>query len=73
MVAALRVLDALAATSPSVVVAMDILSHRPGRDRHFNPDEVEVIRNRVNRWVELEPSVSKGLEVVASAAYRASG
>jgi hypothetical protein len=49
------------------------LSHRPGRARHFNPDEVEVIRNRVNRWVELEPSVSNGLEVVASAAYRASG
>ena len=23
--------------------------------RHFNPDEVEVIRNRVSRWVELEP------------------
>ena len=71
--AALRVLDALAATSPSVGVAMDICRIGPGRARHFNPDEVEVIRNRVNRWVELEPSVSNGLEVVASAAYRASG
>ena len=40
MVAALRVLDALAATSPSVGVAMDICRIGPGRARHFNPDEV---------------------------------
>ena len=54
VVAALRVLDALDATSPSVGAPMDICRISPDGARHFNPDEVEVIRNRVSRWVALE-------------------
>jgi proteasome beta subunit len=63
MVAALRVLDALAATSPSVGAPMDICRIGPDGARHFNPDEVEVIRNRVNRWVELEPSAGSAFRL----------
>lgn len=54
VVAALRVLDALDATSPSVGAPMDICRISPDGARHFSPDEVEGVRNQVSRWVELE-------------------
>jgi proteasome beta subunit len=54
VVAALRVLDALDATSPSVGPPMDICRISPDEARHFDPDEVEAVRTRVKRWVELE-------------------
>jgi 20S proteasome alpha/beta subunit len=54
VVAALRVLDALDATSPSVGAPMDICRITSDGARHFNPDEVEDVRTQVKRWVELE-------------------
>ena len=54
VVAALRVLDALDATSPSVGAPMDICRITPAGARHLNPDEVEDVRAQVKRWVELE-------------------
>jgi proteasome beta subunit len=54
VVAALRVLDALDATSPSVGAPMDICRISPDGARHFSPDEVEGVRVQVRRWVELE-------------------
>lgn len=56
VVAALRVLDALDATSPSVGAPMDICRITPDGARHLTPDEVEDVRTRVRRWVELEKS-----------------
>jgi proteasome beta subunit len=54
VVAALRVLDALDATSPSVGAPMDICRITADGARHFNPDEVDAVRTQVQRWVELE-------------------
>ncbi len=55
VVAALRVLDALDASSPSVGGPMDICRITPpeGAD-HLSPKEVEGVRKQVKRWVELE-------------------
>lgn len=54
VVAALRVLDALDATSPSVGPPMDICRITPQEARHLEPDEVGEVRERVHRWIELE-------------------
>lgn len=54
VVAALRVLDALDASSPSVGGPMDICRITPDEAKHLNEDEVEDVRRQVNRWVELE-------------------
>lgn len=54
VVAALRVLEALDASSPSVGGPMDICRLTPEGAHHLTPDEVEDIRRQVNRWVDLE-------------------
>jgi proteasome beta subunit len=54
VVAALRVLDALDATSPSVGAPMDICRITQDGAQHYTPDEVEQVRSRIGRWVELE-------------------
>jgi proteasome beta subunit len=54
VVAALRVLDALDATSPSVGAPMDICRITQDGAKHLDPDEVEDVRAHVKRWVELE-------------------
>ena len=54
VVAALRVLDALDASSPSVGGPMDICRLTPDGADHLPPEEVEDVRGQVNRWVELE-------------------
>ena len=54
VVAALRVLDALDASSPSVGGPMDICRITPDEAKHLSEDEVEDVRRQVNRWVELE-------------------
>jgi len=54
VVAALRVLDALDATSPSVGAPMDICRITPDGARHFNSGDVDDARTQVRRWVELE-------------------
>jgi 20S proteasome alpha/beta subunit len=54
VVAALRVLDALDASSPSVGGPMDICRLTPDGADHLSPEEVEAVRGQVNRWVDLE-------------------
>ncbi len=54
VVAALRVLDALDASSPSVGGPMDICRITPAGAEHLTPDQVEAVRGQVNRWIELE-------------------
>ena len=61
VVAALRVLDALDASSPSVGGPMDICRITPGGATHLEPDEVDEVRRRVGRWVELEHHALDGL------------
>ncbi|CAN5731508.1 hypothetical protein BH09ACT7_BH09ACT7_12560 [soil metagenome] len=61
VVAALRVLDALDATSPSVGGPMDICRITTDAARHLDPDEIAKVREQVNRWVELERSALDGL------------
>ncbi|KWX65730.1 proteasome protein [Mycobacterium sp. NAZ190054] len=54
VVAALRVLEALDASSPSVGGPMDICRITPDGAKHLTPDDVKDVRRHVNRWVELE-------------------
>ena len=54
VVAALRVLDALDTSSPSVGGPMDICRITPEQARHLSPEEVDDVRAQVGRWLELE-------------------
>lgn len=54
VVAALRVLDALDASSPSVGGPMDLCRITPDGAHHLDPDEVDEVRRQVARWVDLE-------------------
>jgi proteasome beta subunit len=54
VVAALRVLDALDASSPSVGGPMDICRITPDQAHHLSPEEVDDVRDRVRRWGDLE-------------------
>ncbi|CAN5454739.1 hypothetical protein BH11ACT6_BH11ACT6_46420 [soil metagenome] len=54
VVAALRVLDALDASSPSVGGPMDLCRLTVDGAHHLTPDEVKEVRAQVDRWIELE-------------------
>jgi proteasome beta subunit len=54
VVAALRVLDALDASSPTVGGPMDICRITPEGAHHLTPDEVDDVRGLVARWLQLE-------------------
>ena len=54
VVGALRVLDALDASSPSVGGPMDLCRLTPDGAHHLSEEEVEAVRGQVNRWVDLE-------------------
>ncbi|VEG43856.1 20S proteasome subunit alpha or beta [Mycolicibacterium flavescens] len=54
LVAALRVLDALDATSPSVGGPMDLCRITPDGARHLDEEAVAEVRDNVHRWTELE-------------------
>lgn len=55
MVAALRVLDALDASSPSIGGPMDLCRITPEDGaHHLSPEEVDAVREDVRRWVGLE-------------------
>lgn len=54
VVAALRVLDALDVSSPSVGGPMDVCRITPDGADHLSPSEVDDVRRQVGRWVELE-------------------
>ncbi|MFV9633735.1 proteasome protein [Mycobacterium neumannii] len=57
MVAALRVLDALDASSPSVGGPMDLCRITPEGARHLDEEAVAEVRDNVHRWTELEQRV----------------
>jgi 20S proteasome alpha/beta subunit len=57
VVAALRVLDALDMSSPSVGGPMDICRITPDGARHFDDDEIADVRDRVAKWIDLEQKV----------------
>ena len=52
--AALRVLDALDVSSPSVGGPMDICRITPEGAHHLSPDEIEEVRGQVTRWLDQE-------------------
>lgn len=54
VVAALRVLDALDASSPSVGGPMDICRITPDGAQHLDEEAIAQVRRRVDRWIELE-------------------
>lgn len=54
VVAALRVLDALDQSSPSVGGPMDICRITPDGAEHFDEEAVAEVRRSVGRWVQLE-------------------
>lgn len=54
VVAVLRVLDALDTSSPSIGGPMDICRMTPEGAHHLDEDEIAAVRERVQRWVELE-------------------
>ena len=54
VVAALRVLDTLDTSSPSIGGPMDICRITPEAARHLNEQEVAQVRERVTRWIGLE-------------------
>lgn len=54
VVAALRVLDALDRSSPSIGGPMDVCRITPDGAHHLDEDEIATVRERVARWVELE-------------------
>jgi 20S proteasome alpha/beta subunit len=54
VVAALRVLEALDTSSPTVGPPMDICRITPEGAHHLSQDEVEQVRGQVTRWLELE-------------------
>jgi proteasome beta subunit len=61
VVAALRVLDALDTSSPSVGGPMDICRITPEGAQHLDEDEIAQVRSSVDRWVELEQRALDGL------------
>lgn len=62
VVAALRVLDALDASSPSVGGPMDLCRITPEDGaQHLTPKQVEAVRKDVGRWVKLEQTALDGL------------
>ncbi|VEG56509.1 20S proteasome subunit alpha or beta [Mycolicibacterium aurum] len=58
---ALRVLDALDASSSSVGGPMDICRLRPEGADHLSEDEVNDVRRQVSRWIEREHEVLDAL------------
>lgn len=54
MVAAIRVLDALDASSPSVGGPMDLCRITPDGAEHLTDDEVKEVRGQRDRWIALE-------------------
>ena len=61
VVAALRVLDALDASSPSVGGPMDICRISAESSEHLDEQAITEARRRVQRWVDLERSALDGL------------
>lgn len=54
VLAAVRVIEALSVTSPSVGLEIDVARITPDGAHHLDDDEVEAAREDVKRWVEAE-------------------
>jgi proteasome beta subunit len=54
VVAAVRVLDTLRVTSPSIGGPVDICRLTPEGAHSLSPEEIDTVRERVRRWAELE-------------------
>ncbi|CAN5857250.1 MAG: proteasome protein [Euzebyales bacterium] len=54
VVAAIRVLDALAQTSPSVGGALDVCRITPDGTHHLDDEEIDEVRAHAKRWTDLE-------------------
>ena len=54
VLAAVRVLDALRITSPSVGGPVDVYRLTPDAADALSEDDIEHVRDRVRRWAELE-------------------
>lgn len=54
VVAALRVLDALDETSPTVGGPMDVCRITPDGAEHLEPAEIDEVRDHVRRWQDME-------------------
>ncbi len=61
LVAALRVLDALDVSSPSVGGPMDLCRITPEGAQHLDAKEVDGVREQVGRWLEREQRALDGL------------
>ncbi|SEH88800.1 20S proteasome, alpha and beta subunits [Mycolicibacterium rutilum] len=61
VVAALRVLDALDMSSPSVGGPMDLCRITPEGAQHLDDAAIAKVRKRVGRWIEMEQGVLDGL------------
>ncbi|MET0967007.1 MAG: proteasome protein [Nakamurella sp.] len=57
VLAAVRVLDALRITSPSVGGPVDVYRLTPAGAKPLSEDDIERVRERVRRWAELENEV----------------
>jgi 20S proteasome alpha/beta subunit len=57
VLAAVRVLDALRITSPSIGGPVDVCRMTPEGATALTEDDIELVRTRVRRWQELEGEV----------------
>jgi 20S proteasome alpha/beta subunit len=61
VLAAVRVLDALRITSPSVGGPIDVYRMTPDGAEGLDPSQIERVRERVQRWEELEGKLLDGI------------
>lgn len=54
VLAAVRVLDALTTTAPSVGGPLSVCRVTPGGTDHLDPDEIDDVRTDVRRWIDEE-------------------
>ncbi|HUG84865.1 MAG TPA: hypothetical protein VMM13_09885 [Euzebya sp.] len=58
---AVRVIEALSTTSPSVGLEIDVARITPEGAHHLEPDEIEAVRKDVQRWIDAEQELLDGL------------
>lgn len=58
---AVRVIEALSTTSPSVGLEIDVARITPDGARHLDQDEVDEVRQQVKRWIAKEQELLDGL------------
>lgn len=61
VLAAVRVIEALTVTSPSVGLDIDVARITPDGATHLDDDEIDAVRKDVERWVSAEQELLDGL------------